>query len=87
MNNRLTKTPTVLLSLLLLFSCENPSEDTNEHSVDFVSFVQNDSLNRLDIFIDQKYFSSYLYADSSLALGISLFFLLYSHFLFDRFHQ
>lgn len=51
----------------ILLSCQQPKEkEANEISSDHVSLVENDSLNRLDVFIDQKLFTSYLYTDSIL---------------------
>ncbi|GJM33922.1 MAG: hypothetical protein DHS20C18_29230 [Saprospiraceae bacterium] len=49
----------------MLSTCQNPKQDSN-HQSDYVSLVKNDSLDQLDIFLDGKYFSSYLYADSLL---------------------
>jgi hypothetical protein len=54
-----------LLMLSVLSSCQQQKE-VNDHSTDYVSLVENDSLPRLDVFIDGKYFTSYLYADSIL---------------------
>jgi hypothetical protein len=48
----------------LLSSCQQKIVD--DHSSDYVSLVENDSLTKLDVFIDGKYFTSYLYADSIL---------------------
>jgi hypothetical protein len=53
-----------LLSASML-SCQQRKE-VNEPSSDHVSLIENDSLNRLDVFVDGKYFTSYLYADSML---------------------
>ena len=53
-------------SQILLLSCHPPQKQANENQPCYVSLVQNDSLNKLDIFIDGKYFTSYLYADSIL---------------------
>lgn len=56
-----------LASLSILSSCQQPKEkEVDENSSDYVSLVENDSLNRLDVFIDNKFFTSYLYADSIL---------------------
>ena len=49
----------------MLCACQQQKE-VNEHRSDFVSLIENDSLTRLDVFIDGKYFTSYLYADSIL---------------------
>ena len=54
-----------LLMLSLLSSCQQQKE-VNDHASDYVSLVENDSLSKLDVFIDGKYFTSYLYADSIL---------------------
>lgn len=54
----------VLLSALSLSSC-NEREGDNQQS-NYVSLMKNDSLNRLDVFVDGKYFTSYIYADSML---------------------
>ncbi|HXR80050.1 MAG TPA: DUF6807 family protein, partial [Saprospiraceae bacterium] len=61
-------TPTVLLLsafCFLLSACQQQKEG-NDHPSDYVSLVENDSLPKLDVFIDGKYFTSYLYADSIL---------------------
>lgn len=55
-----------ILSLFVLVSYAELPKKVNHHPIDYVSLVQNDSLKRLDIFIDGKYFSSYIYADSIL---------------------
>jgi hypothetical protein len=56
-----------LVSLLILSSCQQPNEkEADGNSSDYVSIIENDSLNRLDIFIDNKFFTSYLYTDSIL---------------------
>ena len=49
----------------LLSACQQQKE-VNDHRSDYVSLIENDSLTRLDVFIDGKYFTSYLYADSIL---------------------
>jgi hypothetical protein len=49
----------------LLSSCQQQKE-VSEQPSDYVSLVENDSLTRLDVFIDGKYFTSYLYADTIL---------------------
>jgi hypothetical protein len=54
-----------LLILSMLSACRQQKEVSN-HSSDYVSLVENDSLPKLDVFIDGKYFTSYLYADSIL---------------------
>ena len=54
-----------MLSLSILSSCQS-SKKVDEHQSDYVSLVKNDSLSKLDVFIDGKYFTSYLYADSIL---------------------
>lgn len=54
-----------LLFISVLSFCKaqkKPKESTSN----FVSLVQNDTLNKLDVFIDGVYFTSYLYADSIL---------------------
>lgn len=51
--------------MVTLFSCQRSGEE-NTNTSDYVSLIANDSLNRLDIFIDNKFFTSYLYADSIL---------------------
>lgn len=55
-----------LIILPMLFSCKESPKNETDPLTDYVSLRQNDSLNRLDIFIDGRYFSSYLYADSIL---------------------
>lgn len=54
-----------LLILSALSSCQQRMEADDQPS-DYVSLVENDSLTKLDVFIDGKYFTSYLYADSIL---------------------
>lgn len=46
-------------------SCQQGKGDDNNRS-EHVMLIENDSLSRLDIFIDGKYFTSYLYADTVL---------------------
>lgn len=55
-----------LVILPILFSCPHTPRQAIENQSDYVSLVQNDLLNKLDIFIDGKYFTSYLYSDSIL---------------------
>ncbi|WNH11127.1 PmoA family protein [Thalassobellus suaedae] len=47
-------------------SCKQSKKKDNIQKSNFVSLVKNDSLNTLDVFIDRKYFTSYMYADSIL---------------------
>tara|TARA_R110000868_G_scaffold189465_1_gene432445 strand:- start:871 stop:1935 length:1065 start_codon:yes stop_codon:yes gene_type:complete len=54
-----------LLFIILVSSCK-PQKKSQENILDYVSFIPNDSLSKLDIFIDGTYLSSYLYADSIL---------------------
>ncbi len=54
-----------IITLTMLSSCQ-PSGQLEDHQSDYVSFVENDSLGKLDIFVDGKYFTSYLYRDSIL---------------------
>jgi len=55
------------LAGLSILSCQRSKEnDGDENLSDYVSIVENDSLNRLDVFIDKKFFTSYLYTDSIL---------------------
>jgi hypothetical protein len=54
-----------LLMLSMLSSCQQQKEG-NDHPSDYVSLVENDSLSKLDVHIDGKYFTSYIYADSIL---------------------
>jgi Methane oxygenase PmoA len=49
----------------LLSACQQQKE-VSDHRSDYVSLIENDSLTRLDVFIDGKYFTSYLYADTIL---------------------
>lgn len=49
------------VSFLVISSCQ-PKEQVD----DYVSIVENDSLPKIDIFLDGKYFTSYLYQDSIL---------------------
>lgn len=65
----MNKIKVIALTLLLFFilqSCNSSSRKTNDSASDYVSLVQNDSLDKLDIYIDNKYFTSYMYADSIL---------------------
>lgn len=57
---------TIFISLFVIQACNNSAKQTEDNISDYVSFVQNDSLNKLDIFIDNKFFTSYMYADSIL---------------------
>lgn len=52
------------LSLFMLMSCESQKQPDGQSN--YVSIVENDSLPKLDIFLDGKYFTSYLYEDSLL---------------------
>ncbi len=52
----------ILSILFVLVSCQSSPNAKSEH----VSLVQNESQNKLDIFIDGKYFTSYMYADTIL---------------------
>jgi hypothetical protein len=54
-----------LLSLTMLSSCRQRKQ-VDDYMSSHVSLVENDSLARLDVFVDKKYFTSYLYADSIL---------------------
>lgn len=63
--NRIQFTIFVLFALFVLSSCQQRKQN-NELPSDYVSLIENDSLARLDIFVDEKYFTSYLYADSLL---------------------
>ena len=66
MVNNLTKlTISCLLCLSILSACQQQKE-VDDRPSNYVSLVENDSLARLDVFIDGKYFTSYLYADSIL---------------------
>jgi hypothetical protein len=47
------------------FSCQQRSA-VNQTLSDYVSLIENDSLNRIDVMVDGKYFTSYLYADTLL---------------------
>lgn len=46
-------------------SCDSPKKPNMEKE-NFVELIENDSLPKLDVFIDGKYFTSYLYKDSIL---------------------
>jgi hypothetical protein len=48
----------------MLSSCQPPKQD--DKATNYVSLVENDSATKLDVFIDGKYFTSYLYADTLL---------------------
>jgi len=65
----LTHLAKTIISSLLMFtvlsSCQQQKE-VNDHPSEYVSLVENDSLTKLDVFIDGKYFTSYIYADSIL---------------------
>ncbi len=54
------------LTLMVIQSCKTPSKQAEDNTSDYVSIVQNDSLNKLEIFIGDKYFTSYMYTDSIL---------------------
>ena len=54
-----------MICLLTILSCQ-PTSEKNASASNYVSLVENDSLHRLDVFIDNKFFTSYLYADSIL---------------------
>ena len=54
------------LTLMIIQSCKTPSKQAEDNTSDYVSIVQNDSLNKLEIFIGDKYFTSYMYTDSIL---------------------
>jgi hypothetical protein len=54
-----------LLILAIISSCQE-RKASEKGPADYVSLIENDSLNRLDIFVDGKYFTSYLYADTLL---------------------
>jgi hypothetical protein len=54
----------LLLSIFSLFSCKQRTPDAS--SSNYVSLIENDSASRLDVFIDGKYFTSYLYTDTLL---------------------
>lgn len=54
-----------LLNLVILLSCQS-QDQVEPNPSDHVYLVKNDSLPKLDVFIDGKYFTSYLYADSIL---------------------
>ena len=56
----------VMLSLFTLSSCKSSNKIDDQKS-NYVSLVENDSLNKLDIFLNGKYFTSYLYKDSILS--------------------
>lgn len=63
---KLVKNSTIVgLTIVLLNACQN-NQSSTESVTDFVSLVMNDSLSRLDIMIDGKYFTSYMYADDVL---------------------
>lgn len=48
----------------MLSSCQQQKEV--DLPIDYVSLVKNDSLSKLDVYLDGKYFTSYLYADTLL---------------------
>lgn len=54
-----------LLSLFILLSCRS-QEQLDDSQSNYVSLVKNDSLPKVDVFFDGKYFTSYLYEDSLL---------------------
>src|SRR5687768_1242424 len=63
---RVTATVFLLFAFCFLLSACQQQKEVNDHPSDYVSLIENDSLTRLDVFIDGKYFTSYLYADSIL---------------------
>lgn len=56
----------LLLNFYAVFSCKQSTKKDDIQKPDYVSLVKNDSLNKLDVFIEGKYFTSYMYADSIL---------------------
>lgn len=54
-----------LLSLFILLPCRAQKKHDDSQS-DYVSIVKNDSLPKVDVFLDEKYFTSYFYKDSLL---------------------
>jgi hypothetical protein len=64
MLKNITHLTVTLVILCVLSSCQRSK--IIEESAEHVSLVENDSLNRLDIFLDGKYFTSYLHADTVL---------------------
>jgi hypothetical protein len=55
----------LMLFAFCLLSCKQQNE-VNKPQSHYVSLIENDSLNKVDIFIDGKYFTSYMHADSLL---------------------
>ncbi|KJD31953.1 hypothetical protein PK35_12460 [Tamlana nanhaiensis] len=50
----------------MCFSCKQGNESSAISTKNYVNIVKNDAQNRIDIFVDSVYFTSYLYADSML---------------------
>ena len=65
MNTTFRKVLIVMICLQTILSCQRSSVE-NTNTYDYVSLIENDPLNRLDVFIDNKLFTSYLYTDSIL---------------------
>ena len=63
---RVPATVFLLFAFCFLLSACQQQKEVNDRRSDYVSLIENDSLTRLDVFIDGKYFTSYLYADSIL---------------------
>ncbi|WP_276372194.1 PmoA family protein [Chryseolinea sp. H1M3-3] len=55
----------VLLTVSMISACRQ-KENVDKNSSEYVSLIENDSLQKLDVFVDGKYFTSYLYADTLL---------------------
>ncbi|HEX6226992.1 MAG TPA: PmoA family protein [Chryseolinea sp.] len=53
------------LGLVILASCQQVKK-VEEQASQHVSLIENDSLKRIDVFVDGAYFTSYLYADTIL---------------------
>ena len=64
--DRVTAAVFLLSAFCFLLSACQQQKEVDDHASDYVSLVENDSLTKLDVFIDGKYFTSYLYADSIL---------------------
>src|SRR5688572_2059365 len=61
----ITSAVVLLFALCFMLSSCQPAKQADK-ATNYVSLVENDSATKLDVFIDGKYFTSYLYADTLL---------------------
>ena len=67
LNISIGKTLTICC-FIFLSACKNMTKDSNENKAieNFVSIQKNDSIDKLDVYIGGKFFTSYLHSDSIL---------------------